>query len=124
MAKLCLNSRDELLVIDLECVAFLQANGNYTELTYISGQKQLVTLGLTKVEEAIRQALPAAKPTDFVRLGRSLIINQCYLNAISVVRQKLILTDYRGKSYALTVPKPLLKAYKEQMKNRYVTSKE
>ena len=37
MKKVCINTRDELLIIDLDRVAFFQANGNYTRLTYISG---------------------------------------------------------------------------------------
>lgn len=49
MPKLCLNSRDDLIILNLDHVAFFQANGNYTQLTYISGQKQLLTIGLSKV---------------------------------------------------------------------------
>ena len=36
MAKLCLNSRDELLFLDLDKIAFFKANGNYTNITYRS----------------------------------------------------------------------------------------
>ena len=30
--KLTLNTRDELLIIDLEQVAYMQADGNYTQI--------------------------------------------------------------------------------------------
>lgn len=115
MYKLCLNSRDELLIIDLQKIAFFHANGNYTHLNYISGDSHLVTLGLSKVEEYLRMSWPKDVPSPFVRLGRSLIINQSYLSEISILKQKVILSDNCGHSYSLNVSKPLIKEYKERM---------
>ncbi len=119
MYKLCLNSRDELLIIDLQKIAFFKANGNYTQFSYISGATHLVTLGLSKVEEYIRKSWPADVPSPFVRLGRSLIINQSFLAEISILKQKVTLSDNNGKSYSLAVPKPLLKEYKEKINQLY-----
>lgn len=115
MTKLCLNSRDELIVLNLERVAFFQANGNYTQLTYISGQKQLLTIGLSKIEEIIRSATPAGQPGNFLRLGRSVIINKTFILTISVPKQKLYLGDYENHLFNLSVPKPLLKALKNEI---------
>jgi len=120
MYKLCLNSRDELLIIDLEKIAFFQANGNYTHLNYIGGETHLLTVGLSKVEEYIRITWPKVKPSPFVRLGRSLIINQSFLSEISVLKQRLILSDCESHSYSLNVPKPLLKSYKENINEMYM----
>ena len=61
--------------------------------------------GLTKLEEILRNARPADGPARFVRLGRSLIINQTYLTAVKVLQQKLILSDCEGHLHVLTVPK-------------------
>ncbi len=115
MYKLCINSRDELLIIDLSKVAYFHANGNYTQLTYIGGKTHLLTIGLSKVEEFIRKSWPATQQSPFVRLGRSLIINQMYLTEISVTRQKITLSDYGANNYNVSVPKPLLKQYKEKI---------
>lgn len=123
MAKFCLNMRDEMLIIDLQKVVFFQANGNYTELTYIEGQKQMLTLGLSKVEEYIKKALRADIPSSFIRVGRSLIINQRYLYSINTLKQKLILSDCANHTYILSVSKSLLKAYKEIMSNKYSVNK-
>lgn len=122
MYKLCLNSRDELLIIDLEKIAYFQANGNYTHLCYISGDTHLLTIGLTKVEEYLRKTWPKETPSPFVRLGRSLIINQRYLCEIGVLKQKLILSDNDGHSYTLSVPKPLLKEYKQKINDFYLNN--
>lgn len=119
MKKLCINSRDELVVIDLEKVMFLQANGNYTLFVYAEGQKTMVSLGLTKVEEALKKILPIDKPSPFVRMGRSLIINQRYLHGINVLKQKVTLSDGGKNLYSLIVPKVLLKQYKEQINKQY-----
>lgn len=115
MNKLLLNSRDELLIIDLEKVAFLRANGNYTELQYIEGQKMLVSLGLSKVEQLVTHASRGSSAAQFVRLGRSLIVNQRYLISISVVKQKIVLSDLGKNLFAIAVSKSLAKQYKDSL---------
>ncbi len=120
MYKSCLNSRDELLIIELAKIAFFQANGNYTHMNYIMGETHLLTVGLSKVEEYIRMTWPKDKPSPFVRLGRSLIINQSYLSEISILKQKIILSDCGEHSYSLLVPKPLLKDYKQKINEFYI----
>lgn len=120
MYKLCLNSRDELLIIDLSKIAYFQANGNYTHLCYIGGETHLLTTGLSKIEDYIRMSWPKGTSSPYVRLGRSLLINQSFLSAISVVKQKLTLSDGNGHSYGLSVPKPLLKQYKENINELYL----
>lgn len=123
MSKLCLNTRDDMLIIDLEQIAFAHANGNYTEITYISGQKQLITIGLSKVEDFIRSSLAKGSAT-FVRMGRSLIINQQYVYAINILKQRLVLSDYCNHSFAIQVPKQLLKEYKKAVATRYAAKEE
>ena len=113
MYKLCLNSRDELLIIDLTKIAFLQSNGNYTNMQYIKGETHLLTIGITKVEEYIRQVWPADQPSPFIRLGRRLLINQTYLTEINMLKQRITLSDRETNCYTLAGPKPLLKQYKE-----------
>lgn len=124
MYKLCLNSRDELHIIDLEKIAFFQANGNYTRLSYITGGTHLLTVGLSKVEELIRLTWPKEKPSPFVRIGRSFIINQVYLSSISVLKQRLVLSDCMGHSCTIGISKVLLKTYKEKIYEYYLKRNE
>jgi DNA-binding LytR/AlgR family response regulator len=114
MAKLCLNSRDELVLIDLDTVVLFQADGNYTKLMYVGGLKQTLSMGLSKLELCLKAALPEGK-SNFIRLGRSMIINQKYLYSINMTTHKLFLGDFNSHLYGITAPKPLLKAYKEKM---------
>ena len=115
MIQLCLNSRDEMLIVDLDQVAYIQASGNYCKLMYISGQSLLISLGLAKIETLIRKINISSTPNRYVRLGRSLIINQRYLFRISLTRQRLVLSDYSKNLHELEVSKPVLKQYKEQL---------
>ena len=47
---MCINSRDELFVLDLDKVAYIQASGNYSRIVYIGGMQMMITLGLSKLE--------------------------------------------------------------------------
>lgn len=119
MNKICLNSRDELIIIDLDKVVCLQANGNYTNIVYVDGLKVMLSLGLSKMEDLIKAAIPKDSPSSFVRMGRSYIINQKYLSQINIVKQQIVLSDYGKHNYTLTIPKQLLKAYREIIRNKY-----
>lgn len=123
MAKLCFNSRDELVIIDIDKIAYIKADGNYTKIIYISGQETNISLGLSKLEEFIRRALPKDKPSSFVRLGRSLMINQKYLYHISITRQRVTLSEYQDKFLTINgVPKALIKNYKELLGKTYAVN--
>lgn len=122
MRRVLFNSRDELISIDLEKVALVKANGNYSTLYYISQREVMLSFGITKVFELIQNA--HLTESQFVKIGRSLIINQTFLERIDVLRQQLVLTDgsvlFDGKEkrtneIRVTVPKNLLRAYKAML---------
>ena len=119
MLKLCINSRDELFVLDLDKVAYIQASGNYSRIVYIGGMQMMKTLGLSKLEGMIKMIVPKDRRSPFVRLGRSLLVNQTYLTHINVLKQRLTLSDNQEHSYVLDVPKALLKAYKDLIRKSF-----
>lgn len=119
MLKLCVNSRDELFVIDLDKVAYIQASGNYSRIVYIGGMQLMITLGLSKIEEMIKMTVPKDRRSSFVRLGRSLMVNQAFLSHINVLKQRLTLCDNQEHQHMLEVPKTLLKAYKDLIRNSF-----
>lgn len=110
--KLCINSRDELMIINLDEVACFNADGNYTNIHYIGGQKFTVSIGLSKMEKLVSSAFPPGQASSFVRLGRSFLINQKYLCHIDTLKQKIVLSDFRKSTITLNVTKNLLKTYK------------
>lgn len=122
--KLCINSRDELTLVELNEVACFQADGNYTNVSYMGGQQTVVSLGLSKMEALISAAYPKGKASPFVRLGRSLLINQGYLCQIDVQKQRIVLSDFRKFKVNISVTKPLLKAFKNFISQQYKASKD
>lgn len=118
-SKFIVNTRDELSVIDLDRVAYLQACGNYTKLFYASGLEALISVGLSKFEALISAATPTGEKSSFYRLGRSLIINQHYMYHINVLHQRLILMGDGKNTFTLEVPKPILKNYKNLLVENY-----
>ena len=117
--RLCINSRDELYVIDLDEVACFNADGNYTNIHYIGGQKQVISIGLTKMEKLVSSAYPAGQASSFVRVGRSFLVNQRYLCHIDTLKQKIVLSDFKKSSLTINVTKNLLKAYKAYVEQNF-----
>lgn len=120
MNIICINTRDELNLIDLDLVACINANGNYSNVMYIDGNKLMVSVGLSQFEAIVKKALSKQESANtFVRLGRSIIVNNRYLSQINLLKQKLTLSDRGTHAYQLTVPKAILKSYKELIRNSY-----
>lgn len=120
MNIICINTRDELNLIDLDLVACIHASGNYSNVMYIDGNKIMVSVGLSQFETIIKDAINKQHMANtFVRLGRSVIVNNRFLSQINILKQKLTLSDRGTHAYQLTVPKNLLKNYKELIRKSY-----
>lgn len=111
MKKLCVNTRDEMLVLELDKVAYFKAEGNYTQVVFISGQRSVLSFGLCKVEAMIAEFAKTNK-CNFVRVGRSHIINQSYLFHVNVLRQKITLSDCDNHTHTILISREVLKRYK------------
>lgn len=110
MAKLFLNTRDELVCIDTDKVAVVQASGNYSRIIYITKRELMVTCGISKIEEILKSYNHA--DFRYIRLGRSFIINHVYLQKIDLLKQQLVLSDNDKNEIRITLPKQILKVYK------------
>ena len=75
----------------------------------------MLTTGISKVEQLIAESIDSENICEFVRLGRSLVINQYFLHHINVAKQKLTLFDGNRNSITLQLPKQLLKTYKAEL---------
>ncbi len=113
MKKICLNNRDEMIMLFVDNIAYIMADGNYTKICYIGGMTTVLSFGISKVETLVSASYADGEVSPFVRLGRSVIINQWFLYDINVLKQHLVLSDCIKNSITLKLPKPLLKKYKE-----------
>ena len=113
MKKICLNNRDEMIMLFVDNIAYIMADGNYTKICYIGGMTTVLSFGVSKVETLVSASYADGEVSPFVRLGRSVIINQWFLYDINVLKQHLVLSDCIKNTITLKLPKPLLKKYKE-----------
>lgn len=111
MAKLYFNTRDELVCIDANKIAVVQANGNYSRVVYITKREFMLTHGISRLEEILKSY--NSKDNRFVRLGRSIIVNHVFLQKIDVQKQQIVLSDGDKNEIRITIPKPILKTYKQ-----------
>lgn len=113
MKKICLNNRDEMIMLFVDNIAYIMADGNYTKICYIGGMTTVLSFGISRVETLVSASYADGEVSPFVRLGRSVIINQWFLYDINVLKQHLVLSDCIKNTITLKLPKPLLKKYKE-----------
>ncbi len=105
----------ELLRIPASCLMFVSSDGNYSNITTEDGRTKLVTLQLGQIEDILQEQLSDAD-SNFLRLGRSLIINTNYIYFIDTSKQELVLSNCRGSYHVLSASREVLiklKAYME-----------
>ncbi len=102
-----LSGRDELFVIKLSNVFYMEADDHYTHIYYGVDQHFLVPYGLSAVEKAC--TVHAGNPRHLMRLGRKYLINLDRIGYINFVKGTLTLVDLLGKSANLNVSKPVLR---------------
>ncbi|MCD8290208.1 MAG: LytTR family transcriptional regulator [Prevotella sp.] len=108
---LFLNSRDELLRIDISQLVYLEAEGNYTNIVTANKLKSVVCMTLGRMQEVLSEKLKN-QANNFARVGKKHIINLGYIRSINTVRQKLILSDDHSFAYQLDISKEALKTLK------------
>jgi DNA-binding LytR/AlgR family response regulator len=110
----------ELLRIPADRLMFVSSDGNYSNITTEDGSTKLVTLQLGQIEDILQDQLSDAD-SNFLRLGRSLIINTNYIYFIDVSKQELVLSNCRGSYHVLSASREVLvklKAYMETTINK------
>ena len=87
------NTRDEMIKVRLERVAYFEADSNYCHVFFINGAKATLLTSLVNIEELLPERFKGDNPT-FIRIGKRYIVNMQYIFQINIPRQRLILTDY------------------------------
>ena len=109
---LVISTSNDLLRVAASHILYISSDGNYCNFFQTGGEMRLVTYQLGQVERMIAEQLPELS-TQFVRIGKSLIINLNYVYYIHVPKQQLILVDGQQNRYTLSASKEALKALKE-----------
>ena len=109
----------EFLRVPSDRLMYVSSDGNYSNVVTLDGEKRLVSLQLGQIEDLIGDQL-GDHGGNFLRLGRSLIINVDYIYFIDIAKQQLILSDCAGSKHDLTASREVLtklKAYMEAIIN-------
>lgn len=109
---LYLNSRDELLRIDISKIVYFEADGNYTNIVLANQLKGVICINLAHMQQILHERLKE-QAGIFARVGKRHIINHTYVYQINVLRQKLVLSDGENFSFHLDVSKDALKKLRE-----------
>lgn len=107
-----LNTRDELLRIDISKIVYFEGDGNYTNIVLSNQLKGVVCMNLAHMQQVLSNRLKE-HASVFARVGKKYIINHTYVYQINVLKQKLVLSDGENFVYTLDISKDALKNLKE-----------
>lgn len=106
------NSRDNLLRLDIERIAYFEADGNYTSIVTKNKLRVQVGASLTRMEELLSQQLHE-QASIFVRVGKRFVINRNYVFNIDCAHQRLVLSDMESFVFSLPLSKDALRKMKD-----------
>ena len=111
-SHLIISTSNELLRIPARHIIYISSDGNYSNLLLQGGEMRLITYQLGQIERMIADQLQS-DGMNFMRIGKSLIINMNHVFYINIQKQQLLLTDNAGGRYTLSASKDALKSLKE-----------
>lgn len=115
MAKqLIIATSVDLVRIAPDRIVYISSDGNYSTLIQVDGETRMLSFQLGQIEKMIASQL-GTEGQQFIRIGKSLIINRSYIYYIHVAKQKLVLSDVRSFSHTVSASKEALKQLKEYL---------
>ena len=93
-------------------IVFISSDGNYSSFVFTNGDSRVITMQLGQVEKVLSEQL-SHSGSDFIRIGKSLIINRNYISYINIQKQQIVLSDGKSSSHSLTASREALKQLKE-----------
>ncbi len=131
MERFIIKTSTLLMRVDIDDIVYVKADGNYCDLVLINGRSRKMTFQLHHFEENFKRLKHA---DQFVRVGRSLIVNSQYVQEIDlggstiVFGGKHLIKDIKADGrvtdlYTLNnVPRERLKELKEQLEKAFSIS--
>lgn len=110
--QLVISTSIDLVRIAPERIIYIASDGNYSTLVQTDGEVRMLTFQLGQIERMIADQL-GVEGNNFIRIGKSLIINRSYIYYINVTKQKLTLSDVASFNHTVTASKEALKQLKE-----------
>ncbi|MBO7492031.1 MAG: LytTR family transcriptional regulator [Bacteroidales bacterium] len=115
---LIIRNTTEFIRFVLDNVVYISAAGNYSDIHTRDNESRTVTLQLGKIEDDYIEKIASDKK-DFVRVGKSLIVNVDYVHVIIPSKGVLILSDNSTFKYTLKADKDVLKDMKKYVEAKW-----
>lgn len=107
------NTRDEMIKVKLNRVAYFETDSNYCHVIFINGATATLLTSLVNIEGLLTERFKGDNPM-FIRIGKRFIVNKQYIFQINIPRQKLILTDFVSQTILeISISKEALKKLKQ-----------
>lgn len=97
----------ELVRVPLDCLMYVEADGNYSKIVTKDGRERLVLLQLGQIEDLIADQIDEFEG-EILRLGRKYIVNLNYIHVIDITKQVLVVSDCAGCYHKLEASKDAL----------------
>ncbi len=110
--QLIISTSNDLVRIAPDRIVYISSDGNYSTLVQTDGEMRMLSFQLGQIEKMIASQL-GSEGNNFIRIGKSLIINRSYIYYINVSKQKLVLSDVAAFSHSVTASREALKQLKE-----------
>ena len=107
-----ISTSTELVRVSSDKIVCISADGNYCTLILADNTTRTLTFQLGQIERIIESQL-GREGNNFIRIGRSLIINSSYIYYVNVGRQQLVLSDVDRFSHTVTASRESLVQLKE-----------
>ena len=105
------NSRDEVLMVNIDNLVFFEGDGGCTYLVSVNKMRSCVGMNLRTMEEHLAKQL-GENAKMFLRIGKRYIINRKYIYQVRVVKQQLILSDQSNFAFQLNASREALRKLK------------
>jgi DNA-binding LytR/AlgR family response regulator len=109
---LVISNTNEAVRVTPDRIVYVSSDGNYATLVLTGNKKHVFSINLGAIQKLLETQLKD-EAQQFIRIGKSLIINYNYIYLINIGKQQLILSDRQFQhSYELTASRDALKQLK------------
>jgi DNA-binding LytR/AlgR family response regulator len=109
---LIISNSDELVRLTPDRLVYVSSDGNYSTLVLTGRKEHVFSINLGAMQRLIETQLKEDS-RQFIRIGKSLIINCDYIYSIHAGKQQLILSDRQFRQhYELSASREALKQLK------------
>ena len=114
---LIISTSNELLRVAAAQIIYISSDGNYSTMVLHDKTEHLFTFNLSHFQKLIEKQLKD-EASQFIRIGKSLIINRDYIYRINLTKQQLVMSDMAlNQAFMLSASKEALKQLKQLLEN-------